>query len=401
MGVASQRFVDMHKDKVAEMKRLLVVYVRSLIDMRSRTTTSIQTPVVPNIPKIQMSPDGYPILPTETNFAEWKKNHLTEAIRTYLNAHYSKTITSQKRKPVYSYTMIELASGSKRSVPFKAIQRDNNRFIEKKYLPPDVTMKEVKNMQKDDVIKFMEHALKRQETYGYQDAFRFAIYIKKQKEHPSLYRGDRPPTRSTKSTNSKRKKKKIQPTRSQDLNVIDNGDENGIMDHGTPASRRPVRMAIPKGKGKEVNPGDVSDISKSHHSDLIDSRSDAFINEPHAGIHSTLGPADASCNEASSSKNRFPSGKLGDTAPNDCPSDVFSSELAAGMELTAGTADTPCNDVSSLMNNLPTQTRKSKKPFVLLNKQGSQKKKSQVGRSDALAIEEAKNLLRTSRKRCR
>lgn len=85
----------MHQDKVAEMKRLLVTYVRSLIDMRSNTTTNIQTPVVPNIPKIQMSPDGYPILPTETNFAEWKKNHLTDAIRTYLNAHYSKTIASQ------------------------------------------------------------------------------------------------------------------------------------------------------------------------------------------------------------------------------------------------------------------------------------------------------------------
>jgi hypothetical protein len=96
MGVASQRFVDMHKEKVSEMKRLLVFYVRGLMDIRTTNIPTPVVPIVPNTPKIQMSPDGYPHLPTETNFSQWKKADLTDAMRTFLNAHYSKTMASKK-----------------------------------------------------------------------------------------------------------------------------------------------------------------------------------------------------------------------------------------------------------------------------------------------------------------
>ena len=104
MGVANQRFVDMHKDKVVEMKRLLVSYVRNLHNI-AKTTANIQTPVVSNEhAKIQMSPDGFPIIPTAANFAQWKKPHLTDAIRTYMNTHYSKTKATHKRN-WYTYTI--------------------------------------------------------------------------------------------------------------------------------------------------------------------------------------------------------------------------------------------------------------------------------------------------------
>jgi hypothetical protein len=328
--------------------------------------------------------------------------------------------------------MIELASGSKRSCPFKAIQADNIRFIEKKYVPPRVIIKEAKNMQREDVIKFMEHARERQETYGYRDAFRFAIYIKKQKEFPSLYKGDRPPTRSKQSTNSRSKKKKriVRRNESQHLDVNDdenentdvqNDDEDSRIDqslmevdqgthtdrrqkekenHGTPAGYLHSSMAYPKGKEKAVDPDEVSQDIRSHH---INCPSDAFISDPAAGTESTAGAADTSSHEASSSKTRLPSPNRSDhMITPDCPSEALIPEPAAGTKpSTLGTADASGNEASNSKKTLPSRKTKFKKPFVLLITHGSPKKKSQLGRSDALAIEEAKKLLRTPRKRRR
>ncbi len=407
----------MHKEKVSEMKRLLVAYVRGLRDMR---TTNIQTPVVPvvpNTPKIQMSPDGYPVLPTETNFSQLKKADLTDAIRTFLNAHYSKSIASKKCKPVHLYNMIELASGSKRSVPFKAIQHDNDRYIEKKYLPPQVIIKEVKNMQRADVIKFMEHVRTRQITYGYQDAFRFSIYIKKQKEYPSLYSAYRPPTRSKANTNPRKKKTKriVRRNESPPLNDEEVGNGNtGVQDdrtmmeidpgpravenHGTPAGQTPTPMANDKGKGKAVDPEE-----ESRDMDSIGCPSDAFISVPAAGVLSTFGTADATCNEVSTSKNTLPSRYTSNHMdPTDCPSEALNPEPAGGIQQsTVGLADASCKEVSNSNYKLPSQNTRSKKPTEPLKKQGSPKKKSGVGRSDALAMEEAKKLLRTPIKRRR
>jgi len=404
----------MHKEKVSEMKRLLVFYVRGLMDIR---TTNIQTPVVPvvpNTPKIQMSSDGYPHLPTETNFSQWKKADLTDAMRTFLNAHYSKTMASKKCKPVHLYNMIELASGSKRSVPFKAIQHDNDRYIERKYLPPQVIIKEVKNMHRADVIKFMEHVRTRQINYGYQDAFRFAIYIKKQKEYPSLYSGDRPPTRSKATTNPRKKKTKriVRRQVSPPLNVDEVGDGNTNMEidleqravenHGTPAGTTPTPMANDKGKGKAVEPEDVSDIIRSRDLDSTGCPSDELISVPAAGVQSTFGTADATCNEASTSKNTSPSqDNSGHRVPTDCPSDASIREPAAEIQQsTVGPAGASCKEVSNFNTILPSQNTRSKKSTEPL-KQGSPKKKSRVGRSDALALEEAKKLLCTPRKRRR
>ena len=85
-------------------------------------------------------------------------------------------------------------------MPFKAIQQDTKRYIENKYLPANLVIKEPKNMQIDDIILFMEHVRERQIKFGPEDSFRFRIYIKKQQEHLSKY-----PSK-VKSTRRNRKK---------------------------------------------------------------------------------------------------------------------------------------------------------------------------------------------------
>lgn len=54
-------------------------------------------------------------------------------------------------------------------------------------MPNNIVFKEVKNMQKEDIYRFLEHILGRQKKFGDEHTFRFRIYIKKKKEHLSEY----------------------------------------------------------------------------------------------------------------------------------------------------------------------------------------------------------------------
>jgi hypothetical protein len=132
-----------------------------------------------------------------------------------------------------------LASGSGRAVPFRAVQEDNRRFVDKKYIPADVIIKEAKNMQKDDLIHFLEHVLDRQQRFGADDAFRFRIFIKKQTEHLSKYPasqpGERPINKSKRPSKPRAKKKNKTPIQDQisdeapnDINLQNDTD----MHHG-------------------------------------------------------------------------------------------------------------------------------------------------------------------------
>jgi hypothetical protein len=57
-------------------------------------------------------------------------------------------------------------------------------------------------MQKDHILKFLEHIFGRQEQFGVEDAFRFRIYIKKKTEQPAKY-DRRPPAGNKNSKTSK------------------------------------------------------------------------------------------------------------------------------------------------------------------------------------------------------
>lgn len=95
MGVPSQSFAEMHKDKVNEMKRLLINYVKSL---QSAAIENFGRP--PERPRakpsdrtsIQITDEGYPLILTTVDLHKLKKVDLTQMIRTFLGTHYSKNI---------------------------------------------------------------------------------------------------------------------------------------------------------------------------------------------------------------------------------------------------------------------------------------------------------------------
>jgi len=93
-------------------------------------------------------------------------------------------------------------------VPFKAIQADPDRFIEEQYRPREIVIKEVKNMQKDDISLFLTHILGRQNQFGVEKSFRFRKYIKKKMEYPSNYPELQPAGRSKKKSQKDKGKAK-------------------------------------------------------------------------------------------------------------------------------------------------------------------------------------------------
>ena len=92
MGVPAQPFVDMHKDKIDEIKRLLMAYIKNIDQTANTSRTNPPAGLRPNDLKIQMTNEGYPLLPTTLDFQKLNKVELTDMMRIYLNAHYSKRL---------------------------------------------------------------------------------------------------------------------------------------------------------------------------------------------------------------------------------------------------------------------------------------------------------------------
>jgi hypothetical protein len=90
MGVSAQRFVELHKDKVDEMKRLLITYVKTHKTSMETNDNNRPPQSQNNDREISITDDGFPILPTNIQINKLNKRDLTEMARTYLNAHYSK-----------------------------------------------------------------------------------------------------------------------------------------------------------------------------------------------------------------------------------------------------------------------------------------------------------------------
>jgi len=88
MGISASQFVNQHKDKIDEMKRLLLDYIKGLRQASARNDAerTSQSPA----DFIKINDNGYPILPDNLYFDNLRKTDLEELLRTYLGWHYSK-----------------------------------------------------------------------------------------------------------------------------------------------------------------------------------------------------------------------------------------------------------------------------------------------------------------------
>lgn len=71
----------------------------------------------------------------------------------------------------------ELASGHRKSrVPFTGVTTNPLEFIEEKYIPAGVVLKDPRNMTKAHIADFCDHIRERQDVYGMKQAFMFRQY---------------------------------------------------------------------------------------------------------------------------------------------------------------------------------------------------------------------------------
>src|SRR5882762_6576858 len=70
----------------------------------------------------------------------------------------------------------------KRQAPFTRISRKQTDFLERKYFPRGLILKDPRSMRQEDIIKFFEHAANRQASHGVKDTFRFKAVLSSRKK---------------------------------------------------------------------------------------------------------------------------------------------------------------------------------------------------------------------------
>lgn len=88
MGAPGQSFADLHRDKINEIKRNLMDYVKGIRQAVQDSAGRPSSPPPNNI-EVSITDNGYPVLPSCLHQDNLSKGILTQILRAYLNAHYS------------------------------------------------------------------------------------------------------------------------------------------------------------------------------------------------------------------------------------------------------------------------------------------------------------------------
>ncbi|KAF8810541.1 hypothetical protein BYT27DRAFT_7209334 [Phlegmacium glaucopus] len=108
--------------------------------------------------------NGFPMVPPDVQ-GELMKKQWENLLWSYLSAHYY------------------LTSGRLvRQVPFEQVERDTACFVRCPYRPKSLIIKDPRNMHKEDIVQLMQHIYQRQETEGVEQAFRFRLFIGRDKQ---------------------------------------------------------------------------------------------------------------------------------------------------------------------------------------------------------------------------
>lgn len=67
-------------------------------------------------------------------------------------------------------------------VPFEQVEKDTSRFVSPVYRPQNLTIKDPRNMLKESILRLLRHIYTRQNEHGIENAFRFKIYLGKDRE---------------------------------------------------------------------------------------------------------------------------------------------------------------------------------------------------------------------------
>ena len=180
MGLSGRTFTQKHSDKVVEMTRLLLDYMKTVRQRVSEEVSpdpdsaAIEEPEPPAF-EIKMTEHGYPVLPDLIMKTELSKSQCEELLRGYLSQHYCKFILVIPG--ANSHPNADLASNKKnRRVPYAAINVDTQAFVSSGCLPSGVNLKDPRQMHRDVIQSILRHCLRRQQESGPESAFRFLMF---------------------------------------------------------------------------------------------------------------------------------------------------------------------------------------------------------------------------------
>ncbi|KAF8802332.1 hypothetical protein BYT27DRAFT_7112774, partial [Phlegmacium glaucopus] len=186
VGRNGQSFTARYNDKVMEIKRLLLDFVKSirtqdgqlassvsnrtgaddhpsgsgshstnLVDLQSGVNAFPSPRQAIDLVDLSSGINGFPMLPQAVT-GDLTKKQWEHILRSFLSQHYY------------------LASGGlMRQVPFEQVEKNTNRFVAHEYRPEGLVIKDPRNMHKDNIVRLMRHVYQRQIRDGVERAFRF------------------------------------------------------------------------------------------------------------------------------------------------------------------------------------------------------------------------------------
>lgn len=92
MGVPMPSFISLHKDKVSEIMRLLMDYIKSVRQRKihnEQLNGGEQVNETPPERQVNLSESGYPMIPSIDRFENLRKSELDIILRAFLACHYS------------------------------------------------------------------------------------------------------------------------------------------------------------------------------------------------------------------------------------------------------------------------------------------------------------------------
>ena len=88
MGVQMETFISRQKEKIDELKRLLMNYAKEVRQMVSINQQTANTESAKD-PEVRLLNLGYPLMPTTIVFNDEVKGDLDKILQSYLECHYS------------------------------------------------------------------------------------------------------------------------------------------------------------------------------------------------------------------------------------------------------------------------------------------------------------------------
>ncbi|KAH9481967.1 hypothetical protein JR316_0006497 [Psilocybe cubensis] len=150
-GLKVKSFEQTYPKQAREMQRLMIEYVRSLIDKsQGKETTSPQ----PNT--LGISDDGFPLISASYDKDNLHKSEASKLYREYLSAHY-KLATNNRTE----------------QCPYDSLVKDTSSFIKPEYLPDGFVFRDPHNTQLESIKEFFDHIVERERSLPPAQVFRF------------------------------------------------------------------------------------------------------------------------------------------------------------------------------------------------------------------------------------